>query len=320
MAPKYKDYYSLLGVSKSADAKEISTAYRRLAGKFHPDVNPNDKTAEDKFKEIGEAYDVLKDETKRTAYDTYGDQWRAATQGQSMGRSSRSPGGHTFDFSQSFAGTSNQRKRYDVGDPLAGSSNLNDLFSTLFGQMGESGTGGRRPEDASRRSTVSQTIETNVSLTIMEAVEGCSKQLIVNQKDGLITFNIPAGIKDGSKLRLAATTKRKEILATMHITVPSGYERREDNLVLDTPVLFTTCILGGDITVLTADGERKTLRLPPGTEAGQQLRLARHGMPRGAAKPRGDLIVRIKLFLPKTLSDEQLELVKDLANSLREPS
>lgn len=317
MGPTYKDYYSILGVSKSTDAKEIHAAYRRLARKFHPDVNPNDKTAEDKFKEIGEAYEVLSDGTKRTAYDTYGDQWRAATQGQTMGRST---GGHTFDFSQSFAGASNQRKRYDVGDPLAGSSNLNDLFSTLFGQMGEGGTAGRRPEETPRRSAVTQTIETNVSLTIMEAVGGCSKQLIVNQKDGLITFNIPAGIKDGSKLRLAATPKRKQIIATLHITVPTGYERREDNLVLDTPVLFTTCILGGDITVLTPDGERKTLRLPPGTETGQQLRLAGHGMPRGTAIARGDLIVRIKLFIPKTLSDGQLELVKNLANSLRDTS
>lgn len=318
MGPSYKDYYSILGVSKTADSKEVRAAYRKLARKFHPDVNPNDKTAEDKFKQVGEAYEVLSDEKKRSAYDRYGDQWRAASQAEAAGGGAGgfAGGGPFGGFGGPFPGAGGgQRVRYDVGDPLGGATNLNDLFSTLFGGMNQDATGFGRGNRATRPAAAQ---EVDVTITLTEAISGVSRQLSIVGGRQPITFNIPANIKDGAKLRLPATNSRPEIIATVRIATPYGFERKEDNLLADVSVPFTTCALGGEITAVTPSGDRKTLRLPAGTQGGQQLRISGHGMTKGATNPRGDMLVRIKVEVPKTLTARQRAAIDELAAALGE--
>ncbi|MFM7186535.1 MAG: DnaJ domain-containing protein [Armatimonadota bacterium] len=316
MGPSYKDYYSILGVSKSADSKELRAAYRKLARKYHPDVNPNDKTAEDKFKQVGEAYEVLSDDKKRSAYDRYGDQWRAASQAEAAGGGPGGfPGGGPFGgFGGPFPGASGgQRVRYDVGDPLGGATNLNDLFSTLFGGMNQDATGFGRGTRSPRQAAAQ---EVEVTITLTEAISGVSRQLSIAGGRQPITFNIPAGIKDGAKLRLPATNTRPEIIAAVHIATPYGFERREDNLLTDVSVPFTICALGGEINAVTPSGDRKTLRLPVGTQGGQQLRISGQGMTKGAGNPRGDMLVRIKVEVPKNLTTRQRAAIDELAAAL----
>lgn len=318
MGPSYKDYYSILGVSKTADSKEVRAAYRKLARKYHPDVNPNDKTAEDKFKQVGEAYEVLSDEKKRSAYDRYGDQWRAASQAEAAGAGAGGfPGGSPFGgFGGPFPGAGGgQRVRYDVGDPLGGATNLNDLFSTLFGGMNQDATGFGRGNRAPRAAAPQ---EVDVTITLTEAISGVSRQLNIVGGRQPITFNVPANIKDGAKLRLPATNSRPEIIAAIHISTPYGFERKDDNLVVDVAVPFTTCAIGGEITAVTPTGERKTLRLPAGTQGGQQLRISGHGLTKGAGNPRGDMLVRIKIEVPKNLNARQKNAIEELAAALEE--
>ena len=156
------------------------------------------------------------------------------------------------------------------------------------------------------------------AITLTEAISGVSRQLTIVGGRQPITFNVPASIKDGAKLRLPATASRPEIIATVHITNPYGFDRKEDNLIVDVSVPFTTCAMGGEITAVTPSGERKTLRLPAGTQGGQQLRITGHGMTKGAGNPRGDMLVRIKIEVPKNLTDRQRAALDELAAALED--
>jgi molecular chaperone DnaJ len=160
--------------------------------------------------------------------------------------------------------------------------------------------------------------EVDVTITLTEAISGVSRQLTIVGGRQPITFNVPASIKDGAKLRLPATASRPEIIATVHITNPYGFDRKEDNLIVDVSVPFTTCAMGGEITAVTPSGERKTLRLPAGTQGGQQLRITGHGMTKGAGNPRGDMLVRIKIEVPKNLTDRQRAALDELAAALED--
>jgi DnaJ-class molecular chaperone len=173
------------------------------------------------------------------------------------------------------------------------------------------GRGNRTPRAAAPQ-------EVNVTITITEAIAGVSRQLSIVGGRQPITFNIPASIKDGAKLRLPATNSRPEIIATIRITTPYGFERKDDNLIVDVSVPFTTCALGGEITAITPSGERKTLRLPAGTQGGQQLRISGHGMTKGAGNPRGDMLVRIKIEVPKNLTNRQKAAIDELAAALED--
>jgi molecular chaperone DnaJ len=153
---------------------------------------------------------------------------------------------------------------------------------------------------------------------LTEAITGVSRQLSIVGGKHPITFNIPANIKDGAKLRLPATATRPEIIASIHIATPYGFERREDSLIADVSVPFTTCALGGEIVAVTPSGERKTLRLPAGTQGGQQLRISGHGLTKGAGNPRGDMLVRIKVEVPKNLTNRQKTAIEELVAALEE--
>jgi DnaJ-class molecular chaperone len=319
MGPTYKDYYSLLGVDKNADEKQIKDAYRKLARKYHPDVNPGDTTAEEKFKEVSEAYEVLSDSDKRKKYDQYGDQWRAYSQmgdGFSGGGYGTYPGnGYRVEFGQGF------------GD-------LNDLFATLFGdtdigggaRMGERFGGGR---STARKG---QDIESEISVTLEEAFHGSTRTLNLAIPTGRydlgmgreettsrrVEVKIPAGVNNGQKIRLAGqggsgAAGAGDLFLTVKITPHPTFERREDDLYIDVPVSYTVAALGGEAKVPTLKGTQLTARIPAGMQSGQSLRLSGQGMPKLRGGGSGDLYARIKITVPKILSEREKELLQELA-------
>lgn len=321
MSPKYKDYYAVLGVDKNASDKDIKAAYRKLARKFHPDVNKGSTEAEEKFKEISEAYEVLADEDKRKKYNQFGDQWKAYSQ---AGGAGGYPGGGGFPGAGGFPG----------GFRMDGEAqNLNDLFASLFGDMNIGGGsrmseryGGQAP---SRRG---RDVEAELTVSLEEAFNGGTRSISLDipsgrfdmrtgQQEGTtrrIEVKIPAGVADGQKIRLAgqgapSPTGNGDIFLTIHIAPHATFERRGDDLYTDVSVHYTTAILGGEVKVTTIRGTRLTMTIPPGTQSGQAFRLGGQGMPRLKAGGNGDLYGRVKIVVPKQVSEQERELLRQLA-------
>jgi len=293
---QYKDYYAILGVSKDATEKEIKQAYRRLARKYHPDVNPGNKEAEEKFKEISEAYEVLSDKEKRAKYDAFGSQAH-------WGTSAGAPGGWT---------TIDSLGDWDLGSGLGGFS---DFFEMLFGPRATT-----RTRQAARGADVQAPIE----VTLEEAFEGATKSFSISVEPGQppqrFEVKIPAGVKDGSKIRLAGkgasspTGQRGDLYLIVRMRPHPQFERRGDDLYEDVSIPFHTAALGGEVEVPTLKG-RITMKIPPGTQGGQVFRLAGQGMPRLNKQGRGDLYVRVQISVPKNLTERQKALIKELATS-----
>ncbi|GAB4464552.1 MAG: J domain-containing protein [Armatimonadaceae bacterium] len=321
MGPTYKDYYAFLGVDKTASEKQIKDAYRKLARKYHPDVNPGDTTAEEKFKEISEAYDILSDKDKREKYDQFGDQWRAYSQagkGYPGGGYGAYPGagsGYRVEFGQGF-------------------SDLEDLFATLFGDA-EIGGGQRMGEryggfrSAPRKG---QDVESELTVTLEEAFHGGTRSLTLSVPTGRydlgmsreevatrrVEVKIPAGVREGQKIRLSGqggsgAGGSGDLYLVVKIAPHNTFERRGDDLYVDVAVPYTTAALGGDASVPTLKGSRLTVRIPAGTQSGQSLRLGGQGMPRLRESGNGDLYARIKITVPKDLSDRERKLLEELA-------
>lgn len=333
MGPTYKDYYAALGVSKGASEKEIKSAYRKLARKYHPDVNANDKAAEEKFKEISEAYEVLSDADKRSKYDQYGDQWKAYSQG---GTGGGFPGG---GFPGGFPGGGNFRVDYGGnGAGAAGMPDLNDLFASLFGgqemgggaRFGErfGAPGGQSPRAQSRRG---EDVEHPISVSLEDAYHGASRNLHLQIPTGRydlgsgredavnrrVEVKIPAGVGEGQKIRLSGQgapggAGNGDLYLVVQIAPHPQFERRGDDLYVDVLVPYTDAALGGEVRVPTLKGTRLTMTLPPGVQSGQQLRLGGQGMPRLKGGGNGDLYARIKITVPKGLSDREKELLTEL--------
>jgi curved DNA-binding protein len=319
MGPTYKDYYNILGVEKSATEKQVKDAYRKLARKFHPDVNPGDKTAEEKFKELSEAYDILSDPDKRRKYDAYGDQWRAYSQG----------GG---GFPGGFGGNGSGGYRVEYGP---GGMDLNDLFASLFGdaemgggsRMGERFGAGPRPGPQRGRD-----VDSEIDVTLEEAFHGGTRSLTLNVPTGRYDLNhnreetvtrrvevkIPAGVADGQKIRLAGqgsggAAGAGDLYLTVRIAPHATFERRGKDLYVDVPVPFTVAALGGEAKVPTLKGSRLTVTIPPGMQSGQSLRLGGQGLPDVRGGTTGDLYARVKITVPKSLTERQKELLRELA-------
>lgn len=333
MGPDYKDYYKTLGVSKTASEKEIKSAYRKLARKWHPDVNPGSKAAEDKFKEISEAHEVLADADKRAKYDQFGDQWKAYSQAGAQGF----PGGASGAGGFPPAGF---HVEYGGGGPGAAGGmpgNLNDLFASLFGGMdgfgggkGQAGQGFPRQRPAPQRG---QDVNAELSIALEDAFHGATKALTLTLPGGRydmdrggrqngdsrrVEVKVPAGIADGQKLRLAGQGMggpggAGDLHLTVKIAPHSLFERKGDDLTVEVPVPFSRAALGGEIAVPTLSGPRLTVKLPAGAQSGQALRLGGQGMPRLKDAGRGDLYARIKITVPKSLTDRQRELISELA-------
>ena len=317
---EFKDYYQTLGVSKTAPAKEIKQAYRKLARKFHPDVNPGDKAAEAKFKEINEAYEVLADPEKRRKYDELGANWRLYEQAQQQGQAW--PGGSPFGEG---SGESGGTWTINMGGPggyrtmseeemreLFGNEDpFSDFFRTFFG--GGAAEGGRARTRAPR-SQKGRDIEHEVELTLEEAFHGAMRRISIKQGGHArsVDVRIPAGVKDGSRVRAAGEGESGsnggtagDLYLRVRLKPHPVFERKGNDLHTKVVVVVTTAVLGGEAQVPTISGTVR-LKIPETTQSGQVFRLKGHGMPAiGRPDERGDLYATIEVQLPRSLTKDQ---------------
>ncbi len=327
MATAAKDYYAALGVKKTATEREIRQAYRRLARKYHPDLNPGDKTAEARFKEIQQAYEVLSDKDKRAKYDQYGDAWEYA------GR-----GGPDFGFGQ----RQNGDVHFDFGASTTETFDFSDIFDSLFGgrigrAAGRKGTRARRGED----------IEQPVEVTLEEAYHG-TQRLVQTQTPEVCTqcggtgvtqnrpcaqcgglgsvihprrleVKIPPGVRDGSRVRVAGEGgpgigggPKGDLFLVVSVREHPTFERKGDDLYVEVPVPLTVALLGGEVQVPTLKS-RVALKIPAETQNGRSFKLRGQGMPHLQGGGHGDLYAKVKVVLPVNLSSRERELIEELA-------
>ena len=334
----YKDYYKVLNVPRGASADDIKKAFRKLARKHHPDVNPGDKKSEAKFKEINEAYEVLSDPDKRRKYDTLGPNWQEQF-GPSSGYSTRrSPYG--------FSGRSSSPNV----DFDAGGTGFSDFFETLFGRAGTAGSGmrGGVREDIRRRA--GDNIEQPVEVTLHEAYTGATRTFNVQStevcatckgtgevagnpcsvcqgqgvipKSKRIQVKINAGVDNGSKIRVAGEGQpglgggpRGDLILVISIKPDPAFERKGDDLYVDIEVELVKAMLGGQAPLTMPDGRKLMLTIPPETQNGRIIRLVAKGMPHLRGEGFGNLHARVKVMLPMHLSHEERELFEKLARS-----
>ncbi len=307
---EYKDYYQILGVPRDASPKAIKSAFRKLARQYHPDVKPNDKEAENKFKAINEANEVLSDPEKRQKYDALGADWERYQQagGQPEG----------FDYSRyaaqagngTSAGDGNWQVRYGSAEDLAGlfgeDQPFSEFFSTLFGRGGH----GAAPSPG-RGQPRAQDYEHPLTITLDEAFRGTSRTLQMGERR--LEAKIPAGVRTGSRVRLAGQgVSGGDLYLAIEVQPDPQFERRGDDLFSDVDVTFIRAALGGEVRVSTPDGA-VALKLPPRTQAGRVFRLKGKGMPLLGSASRGDLMARIRVVLPENLSDEELDRLREMA-------
>ena len=321
---EFKDYYQTLGVAKTSTEKEIKQAFRKLARKFHPDVNPGDKTAEAKFKEINEAYEVLSDADKRRKYDELGANWRMYEQAQQHGGQGF-PGGSPFGGGAQDAWTINmggQGGGYrtmspeEMQDLFGDQDPFSDFFRTFFGGSGGRETTGRARGGRAARTQKGQDIEQPVELTLEEAYHGATRRVSIKQ-DGharTVDVRIPVGVKDGSRVRAAGEGgsganggAAGDLYLRVQVKPHAVFERNGTDLQTKVAVPVTTAVLGGEAQVPTVTGSVR-LKIPEGTQNGQVFRLKGHGMPNiGKPDDRGDLYATVEVQLPRALTKEQRE-------------
>jgi curved DNA-binding protein len=300
---EYKDYYKVLGVERSASADDVRKAYRKLAMQYHPDRNPGDKQAEERFKEINEAYQVLSDPQKRARFDQLGS---AYSNWQQRGGSP-----NDFDWSQWVAGQQGAGgTRVDYGDlnDLFGQDIFSDFFRSIFGGVG--GAGGRAQTGS--RARQSPAYQQPISVSLEEAYHGTTRTLQSDSRR--LQVRIPAGVKTGSKVRVAGGgPEGLDLYLIVEVEPDDRFERDGDNLHGAATIDLFTAALGGEAEVQTMDGTVK-LKIPAGTQPEQLFRLAGRGMPKlRSSQSRGDLFVRVKVRIPKQLSDKQKELLAEAA-------
>ncbi len=299
---QYKDYYKTLGVSKEASQKEIKKAFRKLASKYHPDKNPNDAAAEEKFKEINEAYEVLSNEEKRSKYDQLGANWEQFQHQGSRG--------------QSFNGNGGQRVYFE-GDAseffgAQGNSQFSSFFEQFFGQ--QDGFSGQHQSFNQQRtySRQQQDVEAELSISLLDAYSGTSKTFeIFRQK---LRIKIKPGAYTGQRLKLAGKGKpnrsggRSDLYIKLHIEEHPTFERLNDNIVMDLHLDIYDALLGTERTIPTLDGKRMKIKIPEASQPGKILRIKGKGMPK-LKQPNsyGDLLVRLKVRMPKKLKTKERE-------------
>jgi len=302
MATNYKDYYKILGVDRNASEKDIKSAYRKLARKYHPDVNPGDKAAEEKFKEVSEAYEVLVDKDKRKKYDQFGQYWEQAGPSGPGGPGAGYPGG---DFTFDFGGFDQTGQRVDFG----GEGGF-DLFEMLFGdKRGAAQTRRRQAPPAKGRN-----IESEMEISLEDAFTGTKKSFSLNGRR--IEVTIPKGVRDGQKIRLAGQGEdgpagRGDLYIRIKIRPHPVFERSDDDLKMEATVDYITAALGGEITVPTLSG-RVTMKIPAGTSGGRTFRLPGQGMPKMKDGGRGNLYVKARIELPEHISAKERELLEEI--------
>lgn len=314
-----RDYYELLEVPRSATADEIKKSYRRLARKYHPDLNPDDrKAAEARFKQIQAAYDVLSEPEKRKLYDTYGS---AAFQGGAgpgpgprAGASEwpgwqAAPDADAFDFSDFF--TTQGPAGPNFGGEAAGGGG--GLFDEILGRV----RGGRRGAPRAGRD-----IQASIKIPFLTAVTGGEVPILVQRSDSppeTLTVKVPPGTLDGAKLRLRGKGQpgpggaNGDLTVTVEVDSHPYYERDGRNIRVELPISLAEAVLGARVDVPTLDG-LKTLTIPPGSSSGQKLRLKGQGVPASGGHPAGDLLAEIKVVVPKGVDDESRRLIQQFAD------
>jgi len=316
----YKDYYKTLGVERTASADEIKKAYRKLAMKYHPDRNQGNKQAEDQFKEINEAYEVLSDPQKRSRYDMLGDSYSSWQRGGAQG------GFNWNDWinqAQQSAGRGGTTYRVDATgfEDLFGGG-FSDFFNAIFGG-GMASAGGRtasaRTVNTAQttrldpRKAAAASLEQQVSISLDEAFRGT--QRIIQVDNRRLEVKIPPGSNNGTRIRVASGSNglKQDIYLVIEMLPDSRFERKNDDLYTEVPIDLYTAVLGGQVNVGTLSGN-VMLKIPAGTQPGQTFRLAGRGMPH-LRNPQsfGDLFAKVKVQLPKSLSQKQRDLFEQLS-------
>jgi curved DNA-binding protein len=294
---EYRDYYQILGVSKNAEADEIKKAYRKLAMKYHPDKNPGSKTAEEKFKEINEAYDVLSDSKKRELYNQMGKDYN------SYQKEGGTPNAYNWQQWYQQNPNANEVDMNDFEDMFG----FSEFFRTFFGGAS---TGTRR---STRRAVQPEAYEQPVSVTIQEAMRGTTRLLQIGNRR--IEVKIPLGVQSGTKIRMAGQGPQKsDLYLVMDVVSDGQFEVQGNDIHTETTIDLYTAVLGGETSVHTPV-RNVLLKIPTGTQPGQNFRLAGQGIPY-LRNPRlsGDLYVKIKVQLPRQLSAQQRGLFEQLRN------
>jgi molecular chaperone DnaJ len=323
-----KDYYSILGVSRTSTDKEIKSAYRKLARQYHPDVNPGNKAAEERFKEINQAFEVLSDTDKRKKYDQYGENWQYGEQMAQAARqqSAQQNWSHSQEPGQSF--------QFDESD-------LESVFGDLLG--GRSSPFGRR----TARSRRGRDVETEVEINLEEAFNGTLRSISLQSEEPCaachgtgriqnlacsvcrgagtvpqikrLEVKIPAGVDNGSRVRIAGKGgpgagggTAGDLYLVIKVQPHEHFERQGDDLYVSVPVPLTTAMLGSEVKVPTLKGTKLVLKIPPETQNERVFRLAGQGMPHLGGTARGAFLVKVKVVLPAGLTAEEKALFQKL--------
>lgn len=322
---EYKDYYKILGVDKKASQEEIKKAYRKLARKYHPDANPDDQKAEEKFKDISEAYEVLGDPEKRKKYDQLGANWQ---QYQQAGNG----GGAGFDFEefmrhQGFGGKGGGRRTHttfegDFDDLFGGgfSEFFESIFGGGFGQRKRSSgnAGSAFGGQGKQRAFKGQDLKANLEIAMADAYNGGDK--VINLQGQRLRIKLKPGIKDGQTLRLKGKGEQGmngvqagDLLLTINVMDAPGYERKDNDLYVDMPVDLYTAVLGGT-NYVNVFGQQLKLKVPAETQGGTVLRLKGKGFPDyNNPAQKGDLYAKVQITIPKKLKQKEKKVFKELA-------
>jgi curved DNA-binding protein len=308
------DYYEILGVDRNADQTAIKKAYRKLALKYHPDKTKGDKEAEEKFKQISEAYAVLSNEQKRKQYDTYGSEGFQKRYSQEDIFRDFDLGDIFREFGIHFGGGGGRTTFRSTGG---------GGFESFFQQAGGSAfPGGRQGAPTQRAKGEDLLLE--LSITLNEVLNGATKTISLRRTDKpeKVSVKIPVGIDSGKKLRIAGKGSPSpvggqpgDLYLRIKVLPHPTFFREGDNLIVDRKISLTTAIMGSEIEVPTLDGPTLKVKVPAGTQPNARLRLKDKGLPEGPKGPRGDLFVRINVEVPRGLNKAQLQMVKDLRES-----
>jgi curved DNA-binding protein len=311
---KHRDYYEVLGIRRTAEAEEIKRAYRRLAVQYHPDRNPNNAEAENRFKEISEAYAVLSDRDNRRKYDRFG---HAGFRNQhtdedifrnfDVGDMFKDFGfGNEDMFSHLFGGRRSRRKAYRTD---------NDGFSQFFGDFGQD------PRPPRRKGA---DVSYDLHLSLAESVFGAERLIAYNSNDGVVkvTVQVPPGSRNGQVLRLSGQGRPSpdsggrsgDLVVHMIVAPNERFQRSGDDLITEVKIKPSEALLGGQVQVTTLDGATLNLKIQPGVQSHTKLRVRGHGAPRANGRGRGDLLARVVVDVPERLSDRQKELLQALAD------
>ena len=325
---EFKDYYATLGVTKAASEKEIKQAYRKLARKFHPDVNPGDKTAEARFKDINEAYEVLGDPAKRPKYDELGANWRQYEQAERAGGANPFAGWNVNTGGAPGGGGGFRTMTQEEMENLFGDTNpFSDFFTTFFGGSGGGPAAGARGARSGRtRTRGGRDVEHELDLTLDEAYHGTTKRLALSHGGPARTVDvrIPAGVGEGSRVRVPGEGEpgsgggpAGDLYLRLRVAPHATFERRNQDLHTTVAVPVPTAVLGGEVEVPTMTGKTVRLKIPPFTQNGQVFRLKTYGMPARGSHPQGDLYAKVEAQVPTELTTEEREHYTALAKLQR---